>query len=62
MKILLVRAFAFSLVITGVIASAQIVQNQPTAVAGVTMVNRMPPVPVCPPDDPNGCGLGQVGK
>jgi hypothetical protein len=54
----IVRAFVVVLVLTGAAASTQTssasTQNKVT-VAKVSML----PVPMCPPDDPNGCGMGQ---
>lgn len=54
----LFRAFVFSLVVTGAIASTQVNNN-----AGATVMPSkvsLCPVPVCPPDDPNACGFGTV--
>ena len=51
---LIARIFALSLVITGAVASTNIANaSQPTLSARVSAV----PVPVCDPDDPNGCGI-----
>jgi hypothetical protein len=54
----IIRAFVVVLVLTGAVASTQTstasTQNKVT-VAKVSML----PVPMCPPDDPNGCGMGQ---
>ena len=54
----IVRAFVAVLVLTGAVASTQTssasTQNK-VSVAKVSML----PVPMCPPDDPNGCGMGQ---
>jgi hypothetical protein len=56
MKII-VRAFVVVLVLTGAAATTQTssasTQNKVTA-------NRVSilPVPTCPPDDPNACGMG----
>jgi hypothetical protein len=56
MKII-VRAFVVALVLTGAAATTQTssasTQNKVTA-------NRVSilPVPTCPPDDPNACGMG----
>jgi hypothetical protein len=53
----IVRAFVVVLVLTGAAASTQIssasTQNKVTAAR-----TSMLPVPTCPPDDPNACGLG----
>lgn len=55
---LIARIFALSLVITGAVASTQIANaSQYTASAKVSAL----PIPLCPPDDPNGCGLGGPG-
>jgi hypothetical protein len=56
MKIIF-RAFVVVLVLTGAVATTQTssasTQNKVTA-------NRVSilPVPTCPPDDPNACGMG----
>ena len=54
----IVRAFVVVLVLTGAAATTQTssapTQNKVT-VAKVSML----PVPMCPPDDPNGCGMAQ---
>jgi hypothetical protein len=56
MKII-VRALVVMLVLTGAAATTQTssasTQNKVT-VARVSML----PVPTCPPDDPNACGMG----
>jgi hypothetical protein len=53
----LVRALAVVLVLTGAVATTQTssasTQNK-VAAARVSML----PVPTCPPDDPNACGMG----
>ena len=52
---LIARIFALSLVVTGAVASTHLANaSQPTVSAKVSAM----PIPVCPPDDPNGCGLG----
>jgi hypothetical protein len=54
----IVRAFVVALVLTGVAATSQTssasAQNK-VAAARTSML----PVPTCPPDDPNGCGMAQ---
>jgi hypothetical protein len=54
----IVRAFVAVLVLTGAVASTQIssasTQNKVT-VARTSML----PIPMCAPDDPNGCGMAQ---
>jgi hypothetical protein len=56
----IVRAFVVALVLTGVAATSQTpsasTQNKVTAAR-----TSMLPVPTCPPDDPNTCGMG-VGR
>jgi hypothetical protein len=55
---LVIRAFVAVLVLTGVAATTQTssasTQNKVTAAR-----TSMLPVPTCPPDDPNGCGMAQ---
>jgi hypothetical protein len=52
---LIARIFALSLVATGAFASAHMAGvSQPVSVSRVSAL----PVPSCPPDDPNGCGIG----
>ena len=55
----IVRAFVVVLVLTGAAATTQIssasTQNKVTAAR-----TSMLPVPTCPPDDPNCCGMGQT--
>ncbi len=51
----LVRAFVVALTVTGAVASA----HTPNASATPTITkNSAMPIPCCPPDDPNACGLG----
>jgi hypothetical protein len=52
----LVRAFVIALTLTGAVASAHTVNA--SAKANKTMVASAYPVPMCPPDDPNACGMG----
>jgi len=55
----IIRAFVAILVLTGVAATTQTssasTQNKVTAAR-----TSMLPVPTCPPDDPNACGMGQT--
>ena len=54
----IVRAFVVALVLTGAVASTQTSSastKDKVSVAKVTML----PVPTCPPDDPNACGMAQ---
>lgn len=51
----LIRAFALSLVATGAVASAHM-SNDPAKLV-VTATRASLPVPSCPPDDPNACGI-----
>jgi hypothetical protein len=54
----IVRAFVVVLVLTGAVATTQTssasTQNKVT-IARTSML----PVPMCPPSDPNGCGMAQ---
>ncbi len=56
----LVRAFVLSLVVTGAVASTQTVSASGVK-ATIAPRNSAMPVPVCPPNDPNGCGIGAYG-
>jgi hypothetical protein len=51
-----VRTIVAALVLTGAVASTQLssASNQKTAV--LTKASALP-TPMCPPDDPNACGL-----
>jgi hypothetical protein len=55
---LIARIFALSLVITGAVASTHIANASQTTVG--TRVSALP-IPMCPPDDPNACGVGGTG-
>ena len=57
---LFVRAFALSLVVTGAVASMN-TGNAATSNKSVAKTSAMP-VPTCPPDDPNACGIGGFNK
>jgi hypothetical protein len=53
----IIRAFVAVLVLTGAVAtthtSSASTQNKVTAAR-----TSMLPIPTCPPDDPNACGMG----
>ena len=52
---LIVRMFVLSLVVTGAVATTHIANaSQPSIGAKVSAL----PIPACPPDDPNACGMG----
>ena len=53
------RAFALSLVVTGAVAS---IHTQNNAAPVVTSSSVVPPIPMCPPNDPNGCNIQSIGK
>ena len=57
---LFVRAFALSLVVTGAVASMN-TGNAATSNKIVAKTSAMP-IPTCPPDDPNACGIGGFSK
>jgi hypothetical protein len=50
-----VRVLVLSLVATGAFASSHYRDGVPTVHSKVSAM----PVPICPPSDPNGCGLCQ---
>lgn len=53
----LVRAFVLSLVVTGAFATTHLnAAAEPTMHAKVSAL----PIPMCPPDDPDGCGICQL--
>jgi len=54
----IVRAAVLALVVTGIAASTQ-VSSGSTKTAVVAKPSAMP-IPMCAPDDPNACGLGQA--
>ena len=53
-----VRAFALALVATGAVASLNAANS--TSASTVTIAGKIssPPIPLCPPGVPDGCGLG----
>lgn len=51
----IMRAFAFSLVLAGAVASTHSANTTAQTIV-VAKVSAMP-VPACPPDDPNACGM-----
>jgi len=53
----IVRAFAVVLVLTGAAASTQIPSASAKNKVIAARVSVLP-VPTCPPDDPNACGMG----
>jgi hypothetical protein len=53
-----IRAFAVVIALTGAIATTQ--TSAASTQTKVTVARTsMLPVPMCPPDDPNGCGMAQ---
>jgi hypothetical protein len=54
----IVRAFVVALVLTGAVASTQ-TSSASTKTKVTAARTSMLPVPTCPPDDPNGCGMAQ---
>jgi hypothetical protein len=62
---LAIRTFAAALLVTGILASSH--SQQTIAVARPFVASHQPltslmPAPACPPDDPDGCGIGPVPK
>jgi hypothetical protein len=55
MKII-VRSLVIALAVSGAIATTY--SNAAPAKATITAKTSAMPIPSCPPDDPNGCGLG----
>jgi hypothetical protein len=53
----IIRAFVVVLVLTGAAASTQIPSTSATNKVTAAKVSVLP-VPTCPPDDPNACGMG----
>lgn len=56
----IVRAFVVVLSLAGSVAYTQISASAQTKVS-VARVNNMP-MPCCPPNDPNACGIADRGK
>jgi hypothetical protein len=52
-----IRAFVVVLVLTGAAATTQ-TSSASTQNKVVVAKTSMLPVPTCPPDDPNACGMG----
>ncbi len=53
-----IRAFVVVLALTGAAASTQIASASAQTKVSVAKTSAMP-VPMCPPDDPNACGITQ---
>ena len=51
-----IRAIVLALVVTGAAASTQIASASNQTKITVAKVSAMP-TPMCPPDDPNACGI-----
>jgi hypothetical protein len=56
MKVI-VRSLVVALAVTGAIATTYSNASSSKATVKIAKTSAMP-VPTCPPDDPNGCGLG----
>jgi hypothetical protein len=54
----IIRAFVAVLVLTGAIATTQ-TSSASTQNKVAASKTSMLPIPVCPPDDPNACGMAQ---
>jgi len=57
MKII-IRTFVIALAVTGAIATTTVNGSTAKATAVAAKSSAMP-VPYCPPNSPNGCGIGQ---
>jgi hypothetical protein len=55
---LIVRAFVVVLVLTGAAATTTQTSSASTQNKVTAARTSMLPVPTCPPDDPNACGMG----
>ena len=53
----IVRAFVVALVLTGAVATTQTSSASTKTKVTVAKVSMLP-IPTCPPDDPNACGMG----
>ncbi len=56
----IVRIFALAVVATGAVASMHASTSNNATLA--TASKAAMPVPMCPPSDPNGCGIDQLGR
>lgn len=57
----IVRAFVAVLVLTGAVATTQISSASTTTTAKLSVgKSSAMPIPMCPPDDPNACGMGST--
>jgi hypothetical protein len=54
----IIRAFVVALVLTG--AAATTTTASAKTVAAPKKLSALP-IPMCPPDDPNSCGIQQLG-
>ncbi|RXH58666.1 hypothetical protein [Granulicella sibirica] len=52
-----IRAFVVVLALTGAAASTHISTAQQHTAKPLTTKSSAFPIPTCPPDDPNGCGI-----
>lgn len=52
-----VRSLVIALALTGAIATTYAKAPSATAKVSVSKTSAIP-IPSCPPDDPNGCGIG----
>jgi hypothetical protein len=53
----IVRAFVVVLVLTGAVASTQATTTSSSNKVTAARTSKQP-VPTCPPNDPNACGMG----
>ncbi len=56
MKII-VRCLVIALALTGAIATTSAKASSARTTVNISKTSAVP-VPTCPPDDPNGCGIG----
>ena len=55
---MIVRAFVAVLVLTGAVATTQVSSASTQNKVDVARTSLLP-IPSCPPDDPNACGMAQ---
>lgn len=58
----IVRAFVVVLALTGAVASTQTSSASARTIASSSMRSSLMPVPTCPPDGKNDCGMSKAGN
>jgi hypothetical protein len=57
MKKMIVRSLSLTIVLAGLAATCHTQPNRAQAILRGGAVPSNMPIPVCPPDDPNACGI-----